>query len=113
MYKYIKQILTNIKGEINSKIIIIIGDFNTSLAPVYRSARQKINKKTVALYNILDEMDLTHTYRTLHTGTSGYTLFQVCMEHSIGQTTLGLKTSVNTLQKSEIISSIFPFFFFF
>ena len=46
--QYIRQILTAIKGEINSDAIIV-GDFNTSLTPMDRSSRQKINKETEAL----------------------------------------------------------------
>ena len=40
-----RQILTNIKGEINSNAIIV-GDFNTSLSSMDRSFRQKIYKET-------------------------------------------------------------------
>ena len=37
--QYIKQTLTDIKGEINSNTIIV-GDFNTPLIPVDRSSKQ-------------------------------------------------------------------------
>lgn len=43
--KYIKQILTELKGEINNNAIIA-GDFNSSLSTMYRSSRQRINKET-------------------------------------------------------------------
>ena len=43
--KYIKQILTDIKRE-NDSNIIIVGDFNTPLTSMDRSSRQKINKVT-------------------------------------------------------------------
>ena len=46
--QYVRQILINIKGEINSNTIMV-GDFNTSLSSMDRSFRQKINKKTWAL----------------------------------------------------------------
>ena len=46
--QYMRQILTNIKGEINSNAIIV-GDFNTSLSSMDRSSRQKINKETKGL----------------------------------------------------------------
>ena len=42
--QYIKQTLTDIKGETDSNTII--GDFNTSLTPMDRSSKQKINKET-------------------------------------------------------------------
>ena len=40
--KYIKEILTDIKGEIDSNTIIV-RNFNTPLTPMDRSSRQKIN----------------------------------------------------------------------
>ena len=43
--QYIRQILTAIKGEINSNTIIV-GDFNTPLSPMDRSSKMKINKET-------------------------------------------------------------------
>ena len=41
--KYIRQVLMDIKGEIDNKTIIE-GDFNMPLIPIDRSSRQKINK---------------------------------------------------------------------
>ena len=41
---YIKQISTNINGEIDSNTIIV-GDINTPLTSMGRSFRQKINRK--------------------------------------------------------------------
>ena len=41
--QYIRQTLTDIKGETDSSTIIV-GDFNTSLTPMERSLKQKINK---------------------------------------------------------------------
>ena len=38
--QYIRQMLTAIKGEIDSNTVIV-GDFNTPLTPVDRSSRQK------------------------------------------------------------------------
>ena len=43
--QYIRQTLTDIKGEIDSSIIIL-GDFNIPLTPMDRSSKQKINKET-------------------------------------------------------------------
>ena len=43
--QYIRQTLTDIKGEIHSSTIIV-GDFNTPLTPMDRSSKQKINKET-------------------------------------------------------------------
>ena len=43
--QYIRQTLTYIKGEIDSKTIIV-GNFNTLLTPMHRSSKQKIYKQT-------------------------------------------------------------------
>ena len=42
--QYIRQMLTSIKGEVNSNKIIV-GDFNTPLTPMDRSTKQKISRK--------------------------------------------------------------------
>ena len=63
--QYIRQTLTGIKGEIESNTIIV-GDFNTPLAPMDRSSKQKINKETQVLNDTLDEMDLIDIFRTFH-----------------------------------------------
>ena len=41
--QYIRQMLTSIKGEIDSNTIIV-EDFNTPLSPMNRSSKMKINK---------------------------------------------------------------------
>ena len=63
--QYIRQTLTEIKGEIDSNTIIL-GNFNTPLTPMNRSSKQKINKETQVLSDILDEMDLIDIFRTFH-----------------------------------------------
>ena len=45
--QYIRQMLTAIKGEIDSSKIIV-GDVNTSRSPVDRPTKMKINKETQA-----------------------------------------------------------------
>ena len=59
--QYIRQMPTAIKEETDT---ITVRDFNTSLTPMDRSSRQKINKETQALNDTLDQMDLIDTYRT-------------------------------------------------
>ena len=63
--QHIRQTLTDIKGEIDS-IIIILGDFNTPLTTMDRSSKHKINKETQVLNDTLDEMDLIDIFRTFH-----------------------------------------------
>ena len=62
--KYIQQILTDIKGDMNGKTIG--GDFNTSLTSMDRSSRQKIDKATEILNDITEQLDLIDIFRTLH-----------------------------------------------
>ena len=49
--------LTAIKGEIDSNTIIQ-GVFNNPFSPMDRSPKMKINKKTQALNDTLNKMDL-------------------------------------------------------
>ena len=80
--QYIRQMLTAIKGEIDSNTIII-GDFNTPFSPMNRSSKMKINKETQALNDTLNKMDLISighsTQKQQNTLSS-----QVLMEHSPG-----------------------------
>ena len=52
--KYIKQIVTDIKGEADNNTIIA-GDFNNPLTSVERSSRQKINKAIMVLNDTIDQ----------------------------------------------------------
>ena len=61
--QYIRQMLTAIKGEIDSNTILV-GDFNTSLITIDRSSKMKINKETEALNDTIDQIDLIDIYRT-------------------------------------------------
>ena len=58
-----------IKEEIDSNTIIV-GDFNTSLTPMDRSTKMKINKETQALNDTLNKTDLIDIYRTFHPKTT-------------------------------------------
>ena len=71
--QYIRQTLTDIKGEINSNTIV--GNFNTPLTLMDRSSKQKINKETQVLNDTLDEMDLIGIFRTYHPNANEYTFF--------------------------------------
>ena len=63
--QYVRQMLTSVKGEINSNTIIV-GDFNTPLTPMDRSTKQKISNETQTLYGTMDQLDLIDIYRTFH-----------------------------------------------
>ena len=72
--QYIRQTLTDIKGETDTNTIIV-RDFNTQLTPMDRSSKQKINKETQVLNNTLDKMDLIDIFRTFHPNAEEYTFF--------------------------------------
>ena len=56
--QYISQLLTAVKEETDSNTIVV-GDFNTSLTPIDRSSKMKINKETEALNDTIDQIDVT------------------------------------------------------
>ena len=72
--QYVMQMLTSMKGEINSNTIIV-GDFNIPLAPMDRSTKKKINKETQTLNDTKDQLDLIDIYRTFHPKTMNFTFF--------------------------------------
>ena len=51
--QYVRQMLTSMKGEINS-YTIIVGDFNIPLTPMDRSTKQKISKETQIINDTMD-----------------------------------------------------------
>ena len=71
--QYIRQILTDIKGEIDSNTIIV-GDL-TAHSHQCTDHQNKINKETQVLNYILDEMYLIDIFRTLHSNTEECTFF--------------------------------------
>ena len=70
--QYVRQMLTSMKGEINSNTIIA-GDFNTPFTPMGR-------------YTI-DQLDLIDIYRTSHPKTMNFTFFSSVHRTSPGQIT--------------------------
>ena len=102
-HQYIREMLTAIKEEIDSNTIIV-GDFNTSLTPMDRSSKQKINKETEALNDIIDQIDLIDIYRTIHPKTADYTFFSSAhgtfsrIDHILGH-----KSNLSKFKKIEII----------
>ena len=105
--QYVRQVLTSMKGEINSNTIIV-GDFNTPLTPMDRSTEQKINKKTQTLNDTVDQSDLIDIYRTFHPKTLNFNFFSSAhrafsrIDHILGH-----KSSLGKFKKIEIIPSIF------
>ena len=81
--------------------MVIAGDFNTPLIAMDRSSRQKINKETRVLNDTLDQMELTHIFRTLHPKATEYTFFSSAhgtfskIDHILGH-----KTALNKYKKN-------------
>ena len=85
-----------------------MGDFNTSLTPMDKSSKMKINKETEALNDTIDLIDLIDIYRTFHPETADYTFFSsVHGTFSRIHHILGHKSCLSKFKKTEIISSIF------
>ena len=103
--QYVRQMLTSMKGEINTNTIIV-GDFNT--LPMDRSTKQKINKETQTFKDTIGQLELIDIYRTFHPKTVNFTFFSSAHEtFSRIDHILGHKSSLGKLKKTEIIPSIF------
>ena len=101
--RYIRQLLTAIKEEIDSNTIIV-GDFNTSFTPMDRLSRQKINKETQVLNDTIDPIDLIVIYRTFHPKTADYTFFSSAHRTFFRRDhILGHKSSYGKFKNIEII----------
>jgi len=105
--QYVRQMLTSMKGKINSNTITV-GDFNTPLTHMDKSTKQKISKETQALNDTMDELDLIDIYRAFHPQTMNFTFFSSArgtfsrIDHILGH-----KSSLGKFKKIEVISSIF------
>ena len=103
----VRQMLTSMKGEINSNTIIV-GEFNIPLTPVDRSTKQEISKETLALNDTMDQSDLIDIYRTFQPKTMNFTFFSSAhgnfsrIDHILGH-----KSSLGKFKKVEIIPRIF------
>ena len=102
----IRQMPTDIKGEIDSNTIII-GDFSTLLTAMDRSSKQKINKETKGLNDTLEEMDIIDIFRTFHPNAEEYTFSSEHGTFSRIDHILGYKSNLSKFKKIEIVSSIF------
>ena len=67
-----------------------MGDFNIPLTPKDRSTKQKINKETQTLNDIIDQLDLIDIDRTFHPKTMNFIFFSIThrtlsrIEHNLG-----------------------------
>ena len=78
-----------------------MGDFNTSLTPMDRSTKQKINKETQTLKDTIDQLDLIDINRTFHPKTFSFTFFSSAHEtFSRIDHILGHKSSLGKFKKN-------------
>ena len=109
--QYIRQTLTDIKGEIDCNTIIV-GDSDTPITPLDRSPKKKINKEHV-LKDTLDEMDLIDIFKTFHPNAVEYTFFSSAHEtfsrivHILGhkQTSVNLRI-LKSCQASSLTTTL-------
>ena len=104
--QYIRQTLTDIKGEIDSNTITV-GDF-TPHSHQWTDHQNKINKETQVLNDTLDEMALTDIFGTFHPNAEAYTFFSSAygtfsrIDHILGH-----KSNLSKFKNTEIVSSLF------
>ena len=84
-HKYIKQILTDTKGEIDGNTILF-WDFNTSFMLIERYYSQKINNTKQVLNGAIEQLDFTGIFKPLHKNPQTYP-FHVKIENTLEQTT--------------------------
>ena len=64
-----------------------MGDFNTPLSAMNRSARQKINREIRELTDVMTQMDLIDIYRTFYPNIKSISSSQHLMKLSLKSTT--------------------------
>ena len=109
--QHVRQMLTRMKGQINSNTIIV-GNFNTPLTPMDRSTKQKISKETQTLNDTICQLDLIDIYRTFHPKTMKFTFF--CSAHETFSRIdhiLGHKSCLGKLKKRKKKRNLFKLLF--
>jgi exonuclease III len=103
---FIKHTLKDLKTYINSSTVVV-RELNTSLSPIDRSSKQKINKEILELNHTIDLMDLVDVHKIFHPTSAQYTSFSVAhgtfskIDHILQN-----KASLSKYKKIEIILCI-------
>lgn len=86
---------------------MIVGDFRTPLSPIESSFREKLNKGTPELNDIINQMDITDINITFHPNTKQYTFFSAaCGAVSKTEHILRHESSLKKFRKIEITPCI-------